>query len=302
MKKSYREQFDEIEFKKNYKKEVSDRVLNYEPQTKKKRFILKPEIAIICVVALVLVSIPLFNKNNGLDIARENHFTIKADDDYYKIEKSTIEYKNFDQLSGISGWSYDMDKGTETYPTSSPLNVYFKGDNIKSITYTIEGGKFYKINEANLNYDDPTIVSEVCYGCFGMPKEENTFPSLIQKGNTIPGDPNKKDWWFYDNSDGNTITIDYDKQGTIDALYGISFTMKDNKLVNAWFETLNEADSETGAPSEKFLQVRAELREKIKETINNTVMNVRVDYNDGTYETTQLKFKVDTSNKTKISE
>ncbi|MGX8834619.1 hypothetical protein ACWG0P_10425 [Amedibacillus sp. YH-ame6] len=290
MKKTYQERFNEIDLRDDYKEDILHSVLHHE-EKKERRFSFKPRYLLAPLFALAFVSVPFLIGNNVF--GTKNSFTIQANDEFYKVEKSTLEILNT-ELATPGQFASNCETGEITTQVfDAPLTVYFKGDTVKSVTYTIENAEFYKINEAYKDFSDPMSAIRLNNGNGGfMSTEKKNLHYQVTNS-----DSNANIWWFpltgtdspgvSSGSVGNQITIDNEDQGTVQGLYGFSFQLQvDKKLLDS---TRNLGDYEA-------------INKEIVKTINKSVLDVRVDYNDGTYETTQLKFHINENNNMQVTE
>ncbi|MGX8851719.1 hypothetical protein [Amedibacillus sp. YH-ame10] len=291
MKKTYQERFNEIDLRDDYKEDILNSVLHHEVK-KEGRFSFKPRYLLAPLFALALLSVPFLTGNNVF--GTKNSFTIQANDEFYKIEKSTLEILNT-ELATPGEFGLNCETGEITTQVfDSPLTVYFKGDTVKSVTYTIENANFYKINEAYKDLSDPMSAIRLNNGNGGfMSTEKENLHYQVTNS-----DSSANIWWFplvdFEGSNtssgsvGNQITIKNEDQGTVQGLYGFSFRLYvDKELLNSTVYSDERNDA---------------INKEIVKAINNSVLDVRVDYNDGSYETTQLKFHINENNNMQVTE
>lgn len=297
MKKTYQERFNEIDLRDDYKEDVLNSVLHHEVK-KEGRFSFKPRYLLAPLFALALLSVPFLTGNNVF--GTKNSFIIEASDDYYKIEKSTIEILDSSLIAPDANLFNSLTGETWTEVFDAPLSIYFKGDTVKSVTYSIDNATFFKINEGYVDEsgEGRTVQSVSLNGDNGYIAIGKEFQSY----QVTNSDPAKNHWWYsYSDAQdgtlgnvGNRITINNEDQGTVQGLYGFSFkVMIEQNLLNRYTQALNDNDR---------MQAYEEIQKQVAETINRALLNVRIDYKDGTYETTQLKFHVHIDNLMQIGE
>lgn len=307
MKNKYEKHLEEVRYKDNFKCEILEGVLQYEDEKEKtSRF--KWKFVVGMGVFLLIMASIFFVKSGKQNDA--NNFVIEANDEIFTLKKSTIEVNDINILP--ASMIYSATGVVQTDPLSLPLGVYVKGDSIESITFTLSEGEFYKIDEYQYNdgYHSGLDENDEKYknnGYISCAKEKNTFNELIQGKEVLPGNPTMNSWrYLATKGDGKQITIPYNEQKTVAGLFGIKFTFVNEEIKKLWDSLKSQAEayeSDLKQQVEKVLQneemenksmkVREFLYKDIQNILKETTLEVKVNYTDGTFETTTLHFSAD---------
>lgn len=308
MKNKYEKMLDDIELKDDPKDQVRQAVFQYEVKKKSKNRNLKLAIS-VCAVLTLVVSTVIMN----LNLHKESSFIIKASENLYKIDKANIELKEFEIKKDFS--FFEQNKNKYTLYNALPLAIFVEGEDIESITFHLNTGDFWR-------YAEKSATDERGQGSsgFGITKYEKIMNYLKECGFEIVDDPSKEEWEFFES--GDEITIAYEDQRTMNGLYGVNLSIVDegaaqtldklfkmhlaemieseygsSYLDETTMEYLNKAKQISREDRSKMLEdTFKSIENKIYDTLNQLELDIRVNYKDGTYETTKLNFSLDKEN------
>ncbi len=144
------------------------------------------------------------------------------------------------------------------------LYAQVEGKDIKSITYSMDNGVFYKKTEADgekeNSFDKNKYVGAISKERItGLRDEEGNDKTL--------GDPEKSLWLL--SKQGNSYTVSYDKQNSVDNVYAIGVTA----------DARNWEDGST------------QLYQLAADALENEVIHVVITYKDGHEVTKEIRFK-----------
>lgn len=289
MKNKYEKMLDSLDLKDDPKVQVRQSVYNYDEKSKK-HIGIKVLLAICSIILIVLI--PSFNHSLNTN---NNSFTIKADDSVYDMQKGELVYNDFD-MSSYDGSSVDLnllpkDENTIVirYFTTIPNCIYVEGENIDIVSYQLNQGYFVRLKET----EDPIDLSNQgiyprsknSTGHFTS-KEKDIINYFIQQGIDVSGDSNKNSWELLVGK--SKITVPYEEQNTVNTLYMI------NPVV--LYKDLNEEEKQLWVDKQEndnYFFETIDFDKKMFEVLNKMEMEIRVDYKDGTFETTKVKLKFD---------
>lgn len=289
MKNKYEKMLDSIDLKDDPKVQVRQAVYNYDEKSKKHTGI-KVLLAICSIILIVLI--PSFNHSLNTN---NNSFTIKADDSVYDLQKGELVFNDFD-MSSYDGASMNLnlspkDENTIVvrYFTTIPNCIYVEGENIDTVSYQLNQGYFIRLKETevpiDLSYRGIYPRSKNSTGLF-ISKEMDIINYFIQQGFDVGGDSNKNSWELL--AGKSKITVPYEEQNTVDNLYMI------NPVV--LYKDLSEEEKQLWVDkqgNDNYIYETIDFDKKIIEVLNKMEMEIRVDYKDGTFETTKVKLKYD---------
>lgn len=166
------------------------------------------------MLLLIMIGMPFFNKNGELQVANFAITAYASSDDgnqpttNLSSEKATFEYSIEDRKNGelisVSG------SGANLIFTNVMLNI--TGENIDSITYTMNKGKF--IENVTLTakelVDKDWLLSEKIYIIHGEPGSDK-YQGIKEIGNTYTVKYNEQDKYKYALAiphDGNSVITD----------------------------------------------------------------------------------------------
>lgn len=290
MKNKYEKLLENIELKDDPKDQIRQAVYNYDEKVKEKYIGIKVVLAICSVVLIAFI--PSFNHSLNTN---NNSFTVKADESIYDIQKGELVLNDFDMSSydGASMTLNLMPKNENTivmrYFTTIPNSIYVEGKNIDTVSYQLNQGYFVRLKET----EDPTDLSN--RGIY--PRSKNStghFTSkktdiinyMMEKGFDVSGDVTKTCWELL--AGKPKITVPYEEQNAVNNLYAI------NPVV--LYKDLSEDEKQLWVDKQEndhYIYETIDFNKKMFEVLNKMEMEIRVDYKDGTFETTKVKLKFD---------
>lgn len=287
MKNRYEDAMNRLDVNKDFKKDVREAVYTYEEKPARRRTVLKTG-AVFAVAALLMIIPGLMNLGHSDTLS----YTIKADETLYQLQDRELVLNNVDLQQShttciaINSAPDNDDTQVIRYYTTLPFSIYVEGDDIESISYHLEHGYFTKLKETydfdklfEIAKSGINVRSEGSTGLF-TPKNTDSLADLMQKGFHLEGDPEKTGWELLES--GKDIEIPYESQRTMDALYGINPILLYGDLSEEQKEKLKNGDI-------NFM----DMDDVLFQALNNMKVDIRINYKNGTSETTSVKFVVD---------
>ena len=156
----------------------------------------------------------------------------------------------------------------ESLKTYFGLYAQVEGKDIKSITYSMDNGVFYKKTEADGEKENSFDTNKYV----GAISKERITGLRDEEGNDKAlGDPEKNLWLL--SKQGNSYTVSYDKQNSVDNVYAIGVT------ADLTTDARNWEDGST------------QLYQLAADALENEVINVVITYKDGHEVTKEIGFK-----------
>lgn len=237
----------------------------FKSRSMRRKNLIKPVIAVAACMAL---AIGVGSFGNAWNIGKSittvaNGFTVQVNAKTLDSTKGVSISNDLGFVGGIS----EGDKGVVGYDTEFPVTC--SGDNIKKITYSIDGGVFQISSKKN----DSVVV------------EGNKVDNMVNTPAAMPKGSNEICQY-------TSFTVDYDKQTTDSTLISIAYSS--DKLSDAQFEKIKKnvhyiGDGNTAKEKEIFDEFYKDL------TISCTVT-----YNDGTTETKDIVVSAKTGRMSEI--